>query len=235
MYVAPERRPEWTARLAEGALTELRAAAPGGDHQLAWARFLAQTASSAADLQLVAGLLAGTARIDGLTVDQELRWELLHALAAGGAAGPDELPAELERDGTASGKRQLTECQASLPTAEAKAETWRLVVESDQLPNALVEARISGFQQAGQRELVAPYAERYFEVLEKVWAERSIEIAMRIVSGLFPRLVTTRQTLELTDAWLAAHEDAAPALRRLVLECRDDLDRALRAQQRDSA
>jgi len=235
MYSAPEHRAAWSVRLAEATLAELRAAEPGSDHQLAWARHLAQTASSEADLQLVAGLLAGTARIDGLTVDQELRWSLLHALAAGGAAGRAELDAELERDDTASGKRQLTECQASLPTAEAKAESWHLVVESDELPNALVDARIAGFQQAGQRELVAPYAEPYFEVLEKVWAERSIEISLRIVSGLFPRLVTTQQTLDRTDAWLTEHEDAAPALRRLVLECRDDLARALRAQARDSS
>ena len=129
----------------------------------------------------------------------------------------------------------MTECRASLPTAEAKAESWRLVVESGELPNALVDARIAGFQQAGQRELVAPYAEPYFEVLEKVWAERSIEISLRIVSGLFPRLVTTQQTLDRTDTWLTEHEDAAPALRRLVLECRDDLARALRAQARDSS
>jgi aminopeptidase N len=235
LYVAPQQRAECSARLAEGALAELRAAAPGSDHQLAWARFLAQTATSEADLRLVSGLLAGSARIDGLTVDQELRWCLLHALSAAGAVGQPELSAELGRDDTASGKRQLTHCQASLPTAEAKAETWQLVVESDELPNALVEARISGFQQAGQRELIAPYAEPYFEVLEKVWAERSIEISMRIVSGLFPRLVTTQQTLDRTDAWLTEHDDAAPALRRLVLECRDDLARALRAQARDTA
>ena len=234
MYTAPEHRAEMSARLAEAALAELRAAVPGSDPQLAWARFLAQTATSEADLQLIAGLLAGTARIDGLTVDQELRWSLLHTLAAGGAVGQDELSAELDRDDTASGKRQLTECQASLPTAEAKAESWRLVVDSDELPNALVEARIAGFQQAGQRDLVAPYAEPYFDVLEKVWAERSIEIALRIVRGLFPHLVTTQQTLDRTDAWLTEHEDAAPALRRLVLECRDDLARALRAQQRDA-
>ena len=235
MYVTPEHRPEWAGRLAEGALRELRAAAPGGDHQLAWARFLAQTATSEADLQLVSGLLAGSARIDGLDVDQELRWALLHGLAAEGVAGEEELAAELRRDDTASGKRQLTACQAARPTAEAKSGAWHRVVETDELPNALVEAEISGFQQAGQRELVAPYAEPYFEVLEKVWAERSIEIAMRIVSGLFPRLVTTEQTLAQTDAWLSEHEDAAPALRRLVLECRDDLARALRAQANDAA
>jgi aminopeptidase N len=238
MYVTPDAREEWAARLAEGALGELRAAEPAGDHQLAWARFFAQTAGSESDLQLVRGLLAGTARIDGLDVDQELRWTLLHTLAAAGVADEAVLTAELARDDTASGKRLLTVCLAARPTPEAKAEVWREVVDSDQLPNALVEAQITGFQSAagaGRRELVAPYAEPYFEVLEKVWSERSIEIALRIVSGLFPRLVTTEATLDRTDLWLREHAAAAPALRRLVLEGRDDLARALRAQRRDAA
>ncbi|WP_042402749.1 aminopeptidase N, partial [Streptacidiphilus carbonis] len=227
MYVTPDAREEWAGRLAEGALGELRAAEPGGDHQLAWARFFAQTAASESELQLVGGLLAGTARIDGLDVDQELRWTLLHTLAAAGVADEAALAAELARDDTASGKRLQTGCLAARPTTEAKAEVWRQVVDSDQLPNALVEAQISGFQSAaGRRELVAPYTEPYFEVLEKVWSERSIEIAMRIVSGLFPRLVTTGATLERTDLWLREHGGAAPALRRLVLEGRDDLGRA---------
>ena len=227
-------REEWAARLAEGALRELRASEPAGDHQLAWARFLAQTATSAADLQLLRGLLAGTARIDGLSVDQELRWSLLHTLTAAGDADEEELALELLRDDTASGKRLQTVCLAARPTAAAKAEVWRLVVDSDELPNALVEAQIAGFQSAAQRELIAPYTEPYFEVLEKIWGERSIEIALRIVSGLFPRLVTTPETLARTDLWLAEHATAAPALRRLVLEARDDLARALRAQECDA-
>ncbi|MEZ0095695.1 aminopeptidase N [Streptacidiphilus sp. EB129] len=237
LYVTPEDgvRAEWGAKLAEEALTRLRAAEPGGDHQLAWARFFAQTAGSQADLQLVAGLLAGTARIDGLTVDQELRWALLHTLVAIGTAGEDELAAELSRDDTASGKRLQSSCRAARPTAEAKAEVWRAVVDTDELPNALVEAQISGFQSTVRRDLLTPYAEPYFEVLEKIWAERTIETAMRVVRGLFPHLVTTAGTLARTDAWLGEHEGAAPALRRLVLECRDDLARALRAQDRDAS
>ncbi|RAG85431.1 aminopeptidase N [Streptacidiphilus pinicola] len=233
-YVAPEGREAAALALAEGALIELRAAAPGSDHQLAWARFFAQAAHGPSDLQLVGGLLAGTARIDGLDVDQELRWALLQTLVAAGLAGDTELAAELERDNTASGKRLETAARAAAPNAETKARTWHVVVETDELPNALLEAEIVGFQQASQRELVAPYAEPYFEVLEKVWAGRSIEIAMRIVNGLFPRLVSTDATLARTDVWLAEHEDAAPALRRLVRECRDDLARALRAQACDA-
>ena len=44
----------------------------------------------------------------------------------------------------------------------------------------------------------------------------------------FPRLLVSEDTLALADAWLAAEH--APALRRLVLEGRDDLARSLRAR-----
>ncbi|GGV06738.1 aminopeptidase [Kitasatospora herbaricolor] len=233
LYADPAWRAEGGRLLAEGALRELRAAAPGGDHQLAWARFLAQTASGSEHLRLVRGLLAGSARIDGLAVDQELRWSFWLALAAAGEATDEELAGELAADNTAGGRRQYTQCLAARPTPEAKAAAWSAVIESDELPNALVEAQIAGFAPAGQRELTAPYAERYFGVLERIWAERTIEIAMRIVGGFFPRLQISTRTLAAADAWLSGHPDAAPALRRLVLECRDDLARALRAQACD--
>ncbi|MER5864645.1 aminopeptidase N [Kitasatospora sp. NPDC002040] len=233
LYAAPDHRAEGGRQLAACALRELRAAEPGSDHQLAWARFLALTADGAEHLLLVEGLLAGTARIDGLAVDQELRWALWLALASAGRAEPEQLRGELELDNTASGRQHLTHCLAALPTPGAKATAWAAVVDSDELPNALVEAQIAGFAQPGQRELTAGYTAGYFEVIESVWAQRSIEIAMRIVGGFFPRFQTDGATLAATDAWLTGHQDAAPALRRLVLECRDDLDRALRAQAAD--
>ncbi|WP_329132054.1 aminopeptidase N [Streptomyces sp. NBC_01476] len=233
-YVAPRARDEAGQSLAEGALRELRLAEPGSGHQLAWARFFAAVAVSASDLQLLRGLLDGTAKVDGLDVDQELRWAFLATLTAQGAADAGAVAAERARDDTASGHRHEVRCLAARPSAQVKAAAWAEVVESDKLSNALVEATIAGFAQPGARELIAPYVEPYFEAIEGVWASRSIEIGMSIVRGLFPSLQDSPQTLEATDAWLAAHPAAAPALRRLVLEARDDLARSLRAQSRDA-
>ena len=229
-YVAPGGREAAGRELAEGALRELRLAEPGGGHQLAWARFFAAVASSAADLQLLRGLLDGSAKIDGLDVDQELRWTFLETLTAQGAADAAAIAAERARDDTASGHRHEVRCLAARPSAGVKAAAWAEVVESDALSNALVEATIAGFAQPGQRELTAPYAEPYFAAIEGVWASRSIEIAMAVVRGLYPSLQDHQGTLDATDAWLTAHPAAAPALRRLVLEARDDLARALRGQ-----
>ncbi|WP_069765757.1 aminopeptidase N [Streptomyces sp. LUP47B] len=233
-YVAPEGREQAGALLAEGAERELLAAGPGSEQQLAWARFFARTAESPAGLDLLQGLLDGTATIDGLDVDQELRWAFLQPLTVWGLADEKALAAELARDDTASGKRHQVRCLAARPSEAVKAQAWAQVVESDALSNALAEATISGFNQPSQRNLLEPYAEKYFAVIERVWRDRSIQIAMNTVSGLFPSLQDPRTTLDAADAWLAAHEDAAPALRRLVLEGRDDLARALRGQECDA-
>ncbi|GHE66766.1 aminopeptidase [Streptomyces spiralis] len=234
-YVAPEWRETGERLLAEGALAELRQAEPGSEQQLAWARFFATVASAPADLDLLKGLLDGTEEIAGLDVDQELRWAFLEPLTAHGAVDEKVLAGELARDDTASGKRHQVRCLAARPSAAVKAQAWAQVVESDALSNALVEATIAGFGRPSQRELLAPYAEKYFAVIERVWAERSIQIGMDVVRGLFPALRDSQETLDATDAWLAAHEGAAPALRRLVLEARDDLARALRGQACDAA
>ncbi|MEU2334450.1 aminopeptidase N [Streptomyces sp. NPDC013172] len=233
-YAAPRWREAAGRRLAEGALRELRQAAPGSEHQLAWARFFASTAADPADLRLLQELLAGTATIEGLDVDQELRWAFLEPLAAHGAADESVLAAELARDDTASGKRHQVRCLAARPSAAVKAQAWAQVVESQALSNALVEATITGFAQPSRRDLLAPYAEKYFEAIARVWEERSIQIGMDVVRGLYPSLQDRPETLEATDAWLAAHADAPPALRRLVLEARDDLARALRGQECDT-
>ncbi|MEU9322261.1 aminopeptidase N [Streptomyces canus] len=233
-YAAPEWRERGAGLLAEGAERELLAAGPGSEQQLAWARFFARTAGSPAGLDLLQGLLDGTATIDGLTVDQELRWAFLQPLTVWGLADEKALAAELARDDTASGKRHQVRCLAARPSEAVKAQAWAQVVESDALSNALAEATISGFNQPSQRNLLEPYTARYFAVIERIWQDRSIQIAMNTVSGLFPSLQDPRTTLDAADAWLAAHEDAAPALRRLVLEGRDDLARALRGQECDA-
>ncbi|MGW4079526.1 aminopeptidase N [Streptomyces asiaticus] len=234
LYAAPDWRETGLAQWTEATLDHLRAAAPGSDHQLAWARAFTATARTDAQLDLVSGLLEGTETIEGLTIDTELRWALLERLAATGRADEAAIAAELERDKTSAGERHAATARAARPTPQAKAEAWASVVESDKLPNAVQEAVIGGFIQTDQRELLAPYAEKYFAVVKDAWNSRSHEMAQQIVVGLYPSLQVSPETLDATDAWLASAEPTA-ALRRLVTESRAGIDRALRAQAADAA
>ncbi|MEV0533415.1 aminopeptidase N [Kitasatospora sp. NPDC050463] len=233
-YTDPAWSEQGLARWAEAAEEQLRAAQPGSDHQLAWARALAAVARSEGQLDLLAGLLDGSTEIKGLAVDTELRWTLLGRLAATGRADEAAIAAELVRDNTAAGQEHAASCRAALPTAEAKAKAWASVMESDKLTNYVQDAVIAGFQQADQRELLAPYGAKYFAALKDIWETRSHEIAMLIIVGLYPSLQVEQATLDATDAWLSTAEPA-PALRRRVVEQRAGVERAIKAQAADRA
>ncbi|MFJ7065604.1 aminopeptidase N [Streptomyces sp. NPDC101115] len=234
LYAAPAWRAEGLARWGRAAQEQLRAAAPGSDHQLAWARAFAATAREDAELDLLAALLDGSEVIDGLAVDTELRWAFVQRLAATGRFDEPEIAAELERDKTAAGERHAATARAARPTEAAKAEAWASVVESDKLANAVQEAVIGGFVQSDQRELIAPYTEKYFASIKGISETRSHEIVQQIVVGLYPTLQVSQETLDATDAWITANAPA-PALRRLVTECRAGVERALKAQAADAS
>ena len=124
----------------------------------------------------------------------------------------------------------------AVPSAEAKAVAWASVVDEDGLPNALQAATIAGFGRVHDRALLVPFVEPYFAGLESVWADKTSEMAQNIVVGLYPTDLVDDASVDVlgaTDAWLDAHPDAPAALRRLVLESRDGVRRALAAQEAD--
>ena len=233
-YTAPEHIPAGWARLGDAAFDATYASAPGSDLQLAWARTLASAARSDRHLDLVAALLDGSETIEGLSVDTELRWSFLRRLVISGRAGETEISAEQDRDNTAAGERHAFAARAAIPTAEAKALAWAQVVERDELPNALQAAVIGGFAQPEQAELLRAYVEPYFDCLIDVWKNRTHEIAGNIVEGLYPSALVEQATVDRTDAYLAETPDLPPALRRLLVEGKDSIARALRSRARDA-
>ncbi|GAA1217271.1 aminopeptidase N [Kitasatospora nipponensis] len=234
LYADPAWREAGLGRWAAAAEERLRSAVAGSDHQLAWAKAFASVARTPEQLALLAGLLTGGVEVPGLAIDTDLRWDLLTRLVAVGQADEEAIAAELERDNTAAGQEKAATCRAARPTAEAKAEAWASVVDSDELTNYVQEAVISGFAVADQRELLTPYVGPYFDALLNIWETRSHEIAQQLIIGLYPAYEVEPATLEATDAWLAAAQPA-PALARLVVESRAGVERALTAQAADRA
>jgi len=236
LYAAPGWREEGAAKWASFAHTQLFAAQPGSDVQLSWARALAAVARSSEHLDLISGLLSGTEQVEGLVVDTELRWALLHRLAATGRAPESQIAAEEERDPTAAGKRHAASARAAMPTVEAKAAAWASMVDSDELPNETLMAVVLGFRQPDQRELLAPYADKFFAIVADLWAKRTPHMAQLLVNGLYPYLIVEQRVVDAVDAVLGEDESRVPApLRRLLLEQRDGTLRTLRGQALDAA
>jgi aminopeptidase N len=232
-FADPAWRPEGLARLATALRGLLMRAGAGSDAQLTFARALAGVATAPEDLDLLAGLLDGSVVIDGLTVDTELRWELLHRLVSRGVAGPGQVETELDNDRTDAGERHAIMARAAIPAPEAKARAWDEIV-SGRLPNAMFRAALTGFQDLDQAELLAPFTEPFFAALAGVWRDWGSDMAQYFAAGAYPVTAVSPETLARTDAYL---EQASPpdALRRLLSEDRDDVARQLRCRERDAA
>jgi aminopeptidase N len=235
--VASYADPEWAAErgwplLVDALRFRLDTALPGSDAQLAVVNSLAGCPLPQSVLTSFQGWLLDVAVPPGLVVDTDLRWRILQALVANGAATEAEIDAEAQRDPTSTGQRQAERARALIPTAEAKERAWQRAVHDDDLPNAVQEAIIGGFSHPAQRPLLLPYVERYFAEVAEVWARRTSERAQSVVVGLFPSWAVEKPTVDVADGWFA-EEGHPPALRRLVSEGRAGIVRALAAREFD--
>jgi aminopeptidase N len=225
-YVADDARDEQSRAWVDAAWSALQSADAGSDAQLAWARaFAAASGFDAHHADAVRSILNGGAP-RGLPVDADLRWLMLTALATTGDATVEEIIAERAADDTATGRTAEIRALASRPDAATRAAAWDSAWNDLTLSNDHLDATIGGFRAGGRRDLIASFDGEYFDRIREVWGTRSIELAQRLVVGLFPATPDTT----LVDAWLEANTDAPGALRRLVIESRDDLARDLRVR-----
>jgi aminopeptidase N len=230
-FADPAWREQGLALMASCLRSMLLSAAQGSDHQLAYARAFAGVAAAAADLELLSGLLSGSVVVDGLVVDTDLRWTLLRRLVSRGALGTAEIDAELSSDATDAGERHAATCRAAIPSAEGKRETWQTLI-GGKLTIAMFRATLAGFIDPDQPQLVGPYRSSYFGAVGEVWRDWSSAMAQDFAVGGYQLCAVDAETVAVTDAYLS---DAAPpaALRRLLIEGRDDVLRSLRCQERD--
>jgi aminopeptidase N len=229
----------WPA-FADRLLELARGAQEGSDHQLAFVNALCSSVLSTRHVVVLADLLdhdPADLGLAGLSIDTELRWRIVTALATAGdidADGPETpfIDAEVARDPTAAGKRHGAQASAARPQLAVKEHAWSQVIEDDTLPNIVGRSIIAGFVAPGQAELLKPFGARYFVAIPGVWKRRSSEVAQTVVVGLYP-------TWDISDGGVAAADEfladpgLPPALRRLVLEGRAGVERSLRARRFD--
>jgi len=227
-YADDGEREELASAWLDTAWDALHTAPDGSDAQLAWARGVAGAASMHPGRagEIAAILRGASSGPTGLALDQDLRWSWLIALATTGNATPSDADAELASDPTATGRRAHRTVLAARPDPAVREEAWRAAWNDLTLTNDHLDATIAGVRAGGRRDLVRPFDDDYFARIRDVWATRSIELARRLVRGLFP----AAESLEAVDRWLADNADAPAALRRIVIEQRDGLSRALRVR-----
>lgn len=231
-YSDPAHRSELRATWESGLRELLLAAEPGSDHQLTFARTYAGAAHRDDALDDLIGLLDGSFVVEGLAVDQDLRWGLITALAKSGRFGDAEIDAELEVDRTISGKEQAAAARVAQPTAEAKEAGWAAIVDPA-TPNETSREMAMSIFRFGQEDVLEPYLEKFLDAASTLIDTLGFHKASTVLEYGFPKPLGSEATLARLDAWLADN-DAPKGAQRYIGEARAEIARALTAQACDA-
>lgn len=227
-YAHPTVRDALRSRVANGLSTLLDSAAAGSDHQLQFTRAFATMAITDEQNQKISTILKGS--LPGLSLDADLRWHLLCALAERGLVTRTELDNALKNDPSTLGELSHLHAIAALPSASDKASAWAQIAD-EETSNANRVALINGFNTPLHRELIESYVDNYFELVMIMSSRKSLESTTRFTQYAFPIFITTKETLDKANHWLdVTGKDSSSGLRRLVAEGRDALARALKVQ-----
>ncbi|MGI9648601.1 MAG: aminopeptidase N [Acidimicrobiia bacterium] len=230
-YVPEANRVAESSRFVAAAVRAMEAVPPG-DPRVLWLRASLRVAETPSDLAVLAGLVDGAAAVDGLAIDQEMRWALaIRSSAAGLAEAADRAARELERDPSHRGRRSILSVETAAPTAEAKAEAWERLHSDGYGSLSLDRAAMAGFNWAGQADLLSPYVEPFFSGVHAVFEAREHEVASAYFRAMLPRYRVDEAALGYARAALAS-SDEPPTLHRLLVEAIDRLERALACRAR---
>jgi aminopeptidase N len=127
----------------------------------------------------------------------------------------------------------MLRCEVSAPDAGVKAAAWEKFQTGPSAYGSLhlTGAAMGGFHYWAQRDLLAPYVERYFEALPGIFEREEREFSGTYFSNLWPSYLVDRPTLERAQRLLAATPESSTLLRRSLREAIDDLERAVKCRE----
>jgi aminopeptidase N len=231
LYINAADRQAALNQIADGLLSLARNAAAGSDAQLQFTKFFSLFARSPKQIDALKDILSGTEQLAGLTIDADLKWELLTGLVIAGAAGEAEIADLVAADKTANGEKAAAGARAAIPTAENKAKVWKLLTETKELSNAHVQSASMAFNRVIDTSLLRPYVEMYFDSALAIWELHTFKIAEYLLVNLFPIQLADEATAEAARRAIAEPKfKEIPALHRILVENLDNLERALKCQ-----
>ena len=230
-YVAPADRAAVAEKTAARALEALEAAEPGSDMQLQLAQFFAFAAKDGKHAGIVREVYEGRRVLEGLELGESMKWTLLQALVSAGAAGEEDIAEMLAADDTASGAEQAAAARAGILGEESRARTFERLFTDRSIPNLTLRMAAAGFQGGLDSREHARFADEYFRRLDEIKGKLSHEVTQTLARGLYPMRAVSPKTVAASLAYIDRLGDSDAALKRMLLESHDGLERALRIQE----
>jgi aminopeptidase N len=192
----------------------------GGPHRMVAVRALARTAVTPDQLTSLRALADG---------DVDLTWRAFTRLASLDDVDPAAVAALEDQDPDPDSWVRTLAVETARPHTAAKQAGWDTVMLGQKVPIGSIGEVAAAFWQPSQSAVLAPFAERYLEVLGHLGSTGMIPAMVR-AQAMFPLFGAGR---EFVDRVVRATETPgfSPVVRGRVLERADQLTRMLDARE----
>ncbi|ACD90394.1 aminopeptidase N [Chlorobium limicola DSM 245] len=240
VYLTDENRRIWMPRLNTMARERLARSGNSEQEQIIWFGLLLTTTLLPDELDYLHALVDGTESIASLEIDQEKRWNIIARLMAFSHPGAENLFSnEKELDKSDLGLKKAFMVEASKPDSAVKETCWKAFTEQSSRSTDYLRYGMKSFHWKVQKDLLAPYVDRFFDALEKVYTERDVHYAVAFGHSLFPQWNQTPDMLHNIETFLnrkSSNSSGLPALlRKMLIEQADDLKRILPILEKQQA
>ncbi|MFC5481113.1 aminopeptidase N [Massilia suwonensis] len=225
------------ARQTRAALEEMAwngtIASKGNENfQRRWFNTYLGLASTPAALERLSGILAGTVTVDGLNINQDLRWAIIGRLNRYNVAGaPALVEQEASRDKSDSGQAAALAATVVRPDAAVKAQ-WLGTVENlkTDLPFSKIRTAMGSLYPTEQRELAEQTADRRLAQLPAI-DKAAGPVYMRSYAGtMIPANCTPASVKRLSEA-VARMKDLSAGTRRALIDAQQEDQRCVTIKQ----
>jgi aminopeptidase N len=182
-------------------------------------RALASTAVTADQIATLRGLVGE---------DVDLRWRMLTRLAEIGTADPAEVERLVDEDPDPDSWLRALAVDSARPDAAKKEATWAAIVDERRVPMGAMARIATAFWRRSQDEILAPYGDRYLELLPSLHVRGMIP-AITLSNWLYPRVGVGAEFGERAVA-AARTDGVSPVVARTAVQLTDLLNRMLRAR-----
>ncbi|MDB5793462.1 MAG: aminopeptidase [Massilia sp.] len=209
------------------------AASKGNDNfQRRWFDAYVNLSSTPAALERLAGILAGTTAVEGLAINQDLRWAIVRRLNRYDHPGAAALvEAESKRDNSDAGQAAALAATVIRPDARLKAE-WLGTVEDLQtkLPFSKIRTAMGSLYPAGQNVLAEATAAQRLARLPAIDKAAGPVYMRSYAYALIPTSCTPASVKRLTRA-AATMKDLSAGTRRALLDAQQEDQRCVSIRQ----
>jgi len=207
-----EARTKFRAELHTLARKRAENGSPGSDAQRIWFKLALRTMTFD-DAEWAVKLATKKAKISGLRIDPDLKWQILLAVARVKPVETEVLDAATKEDASAEGQNHLLEVRAASPDLAGDFPALFTFEKTDPaIPTTKIKKAAATYLNYSGTERIQAWRPKFFAALETVAAKSDDSYYRTFASALYPGLCSDEVGNE-TTAWIAAHPGAPSALR----------------------